>query len=121
MATLTFIPNAVNKNGTGGMSLGLDDISDEVKKDVEEVYKALKTNPGRVRVQFDSIAELNSYIAQMKAYCEQRPGGAIRFRKSPARDLPATAMDFRITDIPKEELQTQEIRNSVQDVKNSIK
>ena len=97
MAKLTFIPNAKAQGGTNG--LVLEDIPEEVRNDVEEVYAALKTNPGRMRVAFDTVAELNTYITQINAYCALRPAGEIRFRKSPSRGLSASAMDFRITDV----------------------
>ena len=117
MANLTFIPNASSK-GSAGLSLTMDDIPEDVRNDVEEVYKALKTNPGRMRVSFATLAELNTYIAQVTAYCQLRPEGEIRFRKSPSRGLPATTMDFRITDkqTPAEET-TEEIREAVTAVK----
>jgi hypothetical protein len=119
MANLTFIPNAVSKSSTG--TIALDDISDEVKKDVEEVYEALKTNPGRMRVNFDTVQQLNQYVAQVKEYCRQRPQGAIHFRKSPSRGLPATTMDFRIVDVPVNEEITQDIRTGVDAVKAAAK
>ena len=112
MANLTFIPNAVSKADTG---LTLEDIPQDVRDDCEEVYAALKTNPGRMRVAFDTLAELNTYIAQATAYCRLRPAGPIRFRKSPTRKLPATTMDFRITDLQTEnEEVTEGIRNATE-------
>ena len=115
MANLTFIPNT-SKSGTPALSL--EEIPQEVRNDVEEVYTALKTNPGRMRVQFDSLAELNTYIAQVTAYCALRPAGAIRFRKSPSRGLAKTTMDFRITDVQTDaEKTTEEIRENVEEVK----
>lgn len=116
MATLTFIPNAQSK-GTASAGMSLDDIPQEIRTDVEEVYTALKTNPGRMRVNFDTIAELNQYIAQVTAYCNLRPEGKLRFRKSPTRNLPATTMDFRITDVPPDEAVTDGIRQDVEAVK----
>jgi len=110
MALLKFIPNTPAKGSAG---LALEDIPDEVRKDAEEVYETLKTNPGRMRVEFATLAELNTYITQLTAYCKLRPAGPIRFRKSPTRDLPPTAMDFRITDLatPNEQV-TEEIRQA---------
>jgi hypothetical protein len=120
MATLQFIPNAVSK-GTTGLQLSLDDIPQEVKENAEEVYKTLKTNPGRIRVKFGSLVEMNQYVSQITTYCALRPEGAIRFRKSPSRGLEPTEMDFRITDIPVTEAQTEEIRDAVVAVKNTAK
>jgi hypothetical protein len=117
MAKLTFIPTAVGKST---LTLSLDDIPQDVKNDVEEVYKTLKTNTGRMRVEFPSVGELNAYVTQVTSYCAQRPAGRIRFRKSPSRGLPATAMEFRITDeLTPNEAEVASINESVQDVKNA--
>lgn len=120
MANLTFIPQATSKS-SGPRILSLDEIPDEVKKDAEEVYEALKTNTGRMSASFGSVVELNTYVAQMKAYCDQRPNGAIKFRRSPTRNLPATTMEFRITDIPEGEQATDGIRDAVESVKDAAK
>jgi hypothetical protein len=121
MATLQFIPNTSQKGGST-LQLSLDDIPQEVRNDIEEAYKVLKTNPGRMRANFPSIAELNAYITQAKAYCELRPDGAIRFRKSPSKGLPPTSMDFRITDVQTEnEAEVASINESVEAVKTAAK
>jgi hypothetical protein len=121
MANLQFIPQAASKSA-GQPMLTLDDVPDGVRKEVEEVYETLKTNPGRMRAAFDSLAELNTYISQVKAYCDLRPAGAIRFRKSPARNLKPTEMEFRITDLQTEnEKTTEEINNAVDAVKATAK
>jgi len=118
MANLTFVANTVSSTGT----IPLDQIPQEVKDDAEEVYKVLKTNHGRMKVDFPSVGELNAYIANLKAYCEQRPEGAIRFRKSPTRNLPKTSMEFRITDLETpEEATTNGIRQAVEEVKTTTK
>lgn len=121
MANLVFVPNATSAAKQSSM-IDLADIPDDVRKDAEEVYAALKTSPGRMRVEFNSIAELNTYIAQISAYCKQRPEGEIRFRKSPARKLKATEMEFRITDLlTKDEKETEEIRTATDNVKTAAK
>jgi hypothetical protein len=113
MALLTFIPNATSK--TTAITLGLDDVPEDVRKDGEDVYEALKTHAGSFHAKFDTVQELNLYIAQLKAYCENRPNGAIRFRKSPAKGLPANEMKFRITDVETaSERQTREIREAAE-------
>ena len=114
MANLQFIPaTSVSTVST----LNLDEIPQEIRDDAEQVYQALKTNPGRMRVNFDTIAELKAYETQIKAYCALRPGGKIRFRKSPTRELPKTSMDFRITDVTEGEEATEGIREAVEAVK----
>jgi len=126
MANLTFVPDS---GKTGTTRLTLDQISDEVKTDVEEVYKALKANPGRMRVSFPSVGELNAYEAQMKAYCELRPSGPLAYRKSPSRKLSPTnpnglkdtEMEFRISDVPAANADTVAINGAVADVKAAAK
>lgn len=121
MAQLRFIPQANPKSGSN-VTLTLDDVPQEVRDDVEEVYKTLKTQPGRMAVEFDTIAELNKYVAQVKAYCDLRPAGAIRFRKSPARNLKSTQMEFRITDLLTENEEiTEGIREATENVKTAAK
>jgi hypothetical protein len=121
MANLKFIPNAVSKS-SGGVQLSLEDIQADVRQEVEEVYETLKTNPGRMHAEFATLAELNTYIAQVTAYCALRPAGEIRFRKSPARGLKPTEMHFRITEkqTPNEKV-TEEIQTATEAVKTSAK
>ena len=118
MANLVFIPT---QSGATSTTLSLEDIPQEVRDNAEEVYLALKSNVGRMRVQFETIAELKAYEVQMKVYCKLRPGGEIRFRKSPTKDLPKTAMDFRITDVTAGEAATEEIRDAADEVKTAAK
>ena len=130
MANLKFIPNVKGTGDSGSMTL--DQISDEVKNDVEEVYKALKANPGRMAVEFPSVGELNAYLTQVKAYCELRPielGGPVYFRRSPTpklspknpNGLKPTQAEFRITDKTENEVATEEIRTAVDNVKDAAK
>lgn len=121
MAVLQFIPNNVSKS-SNGVQLSIEDIPEDVRKDVEEVYTTLKTNPGRMRAEFATLAELNTYIAQVTAYCALRPAGEIRFRKSPTRGLKPTQMDFRITDkLTPNEQTTEEIQQATEAVKVAAK
>lgn len=93
-----FVPTASASNTTAVLTL--EDIPQDVRDEVEEIYNALKTNPnGRMRAEFDTKEELAAYTTQVTSYCQVRPGGVIRFRKSPTKGLPETAMDFRITDV----------------------
>lgn len=120
MANLKFIPAASNK--AERVSIELKDIPQEVRDEVEETYTLMKTHPGRMHAEFDSLAELNAYVAQVRAYCDQRPDGPIRFRKSPSRGLPPTQMDFRIMELQTEdEKTTEEIRDAVDAVKAAPK
>lgn len=97
LGDITFVPT--NTNGGTGL-LDLSQVPDEVKTEVEEIYNGLKSNPnGRMRVGFETVDELNQYVLQVQSYCQQRPAGAIRFRKSPTRGLPENYMDFRISDV----------------------
>ena len=119
MANLVFIANTASKGSTG-VTLELEDIPQNVREEVEQAYEALKTNPGRFRAEFASLAELTTYVSQVTAYCALRPAGAIRFRKSPTRGLPPTTMDFRITELatPNEQA-TEEVRTAVENVKTA--
>ena len=123
MANLVFIANAVSSTPR---SLTLDDIPDEVKNDAEEAYKVLKAQNGRLRATFPTVADLNTYVKQMKAYCELREvdgkAAPISFRRSPTKGLKDTEMDFRVTDVktPNEQ-KTEEIREAVEAVKTAAK
>jgi hypothetical protein len=120
MANLQFIPTTSNKSGP--TLLTMDDVPQSVRDEVEEVYTVLKANPGRMRAAFDTLAEMNTYIAQVKAYCDLRPAGAIRFRKSPTKGLKPTEMEFRITDLQTENEKTvADINDAVDAVKDAAK
>lgn len=115
MAQLQFIATTKASSAT---DLTLDDIPDEIKTDVEQTYELLKTQQGRVRASFPSAGEAEKYVTLVKAYCDLRPNGAVRFRKSPTRNLPAGTIEFRITDLQTEnEVQVQDIRQAVENVK----
>lgn len=120
MANLQFIPQENSKSVPAQLSL--EEVPEEVRKEVEEVYATLKTNPGRMRVSFGTLAEMNTYESQVKAYCKLRPAGEIRFRRSPTKGLPKTTMDFRITDLlTANEEKTEEIREATEAVKTAAK
>lgn len=97
---LVFVP--VVQGSAASKWIHIDDVPDDVKAQVEEVYETLKTNPGRMAVAFATKADLLQYIRQVDSYCKQRPDGAIHFRKSPVRNQPENEMHFRITDKPTE-------------------
>jgi len=104
----TYVPN---QQTSAASTLAVDEIPEDVRNDCEAVYAALKQNPnGRMRVEFADKAEALRWIAVASAYCKIRPAGAVRFRRSPTRDLPENVIDFRITDIPKNG--TEEIREA---------
>lgn len=103
-----FIPTA---SPSGAAMLALSDIPEEVKREAEEIYTALKANDGRIRIEFDTKGEVTEYALQLNSYCTQRPaelGGPIRFRRSPSRGLADNVMDFRITDLPTPEEKAKE-------------
>lgn len=100
-----------NQTTTASSGLTVEEIPQDVRDDVEQVYAALKANPnGRMRVEFADKTEALRWIAVATAYCKIRPAGAIRFRRSPTRGLAENVVDFRITDIPKDG--TDEIREA---------
>lgn len=97
----TFVPTTTK---AGSILIPLEEIPEEIKAEVEAMYAGLKANPnGRMRIAFEKAEEVGEYVLQVTSYCEQRPEGAIRFRRSPTRNLPDTMVDFRISDLPKEE------------------
>lgn len=103
-----FIPT---QQAASTSTLTVEEIPEDIRKDVEEIYAALKQNPnGRMRVEFASKTEALQWVQVASTYCKIRPAGAIRFRRSPTRDLPDNVVDFRITDIPKNG--TEEIREA---------
>lgn len=111
----TFIP--LKGNSSPANTLDLDDIPQEVKDGVEEVYAALKSNPsGRMGIAFETPVEAQTFIAQVKSYCELRPAGPLYYRKSPVRGAKPNEVFFRITDVPKDNA-TEGIRQAVETVK----
>lgn len=87
-----FVPDT-----TGPQRTPLDEIPNNVKKYVEDVYAKQRKTPGRERASYDTEAELNAEWKQMVDYAAQRPQGVLRVRRSPTRNLPATTMEFRVT------------------------
>lgn len=67
---ITFVP-AVGKGGSASMPLDL--IPDDIKREVEEVYAALKTATGRMTVEYDTEDEVKDYRRHVEAYCKLRP------------------------------------------------
>lgn len=107
LGDLTFVATTTGKSGF--IPTPLDQIPDDVAKDAEEVYEALKGQPnGRIRVRFDTKKEADDYAQLLRSYCEQRPDGEIRFRRSPTRGLPDGVMDFRIVDKATEDAEAAE-------------
>jgi len=106
---LTFVPAATPSTFT----MDLDSIPQDIRDEVEQAYKAIKENRGAIRAEFDSKEELAQFENMVKAYCNLRPAGAIRYRRSPVKGMPETEMQFRITDLETpEEKATREIRQA---------
>jgi len=100
MARLNFTAIAPT-DASGAKGIALEDIPEDVRLDIEEVYATMKQNPAlRMRTpEFGSKQEALGWQTLAAAYCAVRPGGAIAFRRSPTRGLPETQFDFRVTDI----------------------
>lgn len=119
----TFVPTAAAAGGNAGLTL--EDIPQDIKDDIEEVYAYLKTNPaGRMRTPafVDSNGNPSkqnalAWQAMATAYCRLRPAGEIRFRKSPTKGLPDHIFDFRVTDLV--DNGTNGIRDAVEAAKAS--
>jgi hypothetical protein len=120
VANLTFVPSTTGSSVNP--TLTLDEIPQDVRDEVEQVYKILKDNIGRMHVEFESDGELKKYITYVTTYCKIRPAGELRFRKSPKRNAKPGEMEFRITDLetPNEKT-TEEIRETVEKVKATAK
>lgn len=117
---VTFVPES--KPQTGAATLTLDQIPQEVRDEVEEMYANLKTVAGRFHVEYDTKEEVAAYMRQVIAYCALRPAGAIRFRKSPTRNLPDNQMDFRIVDLKTEtEAANDDATNAVRTATDAVK
>ena len=118
MARLTFVPVTASVSSTAS-DLTLEDIPEDVRLDVEDVYNYIKANPtARMRTpQFTSKTEALAWQAMATAYCAVRPGGPIAFRRSPTRGLPDTQFDFRIKDLPDASNGTNAVRDAVQAAK----
>lgn len=82
---------------TGPQRVPLDEIPDDLKAFVEDVFRRQSKAPGRERVVYDSDVERDQEFKQMADYVAQRPAGILKIRRSPSKDLPAHAMDIRIT------------------------
>ncbi len=98
---VSYIPTAADKGSVA--IIPASEIPQEVIAEVEEIYAALKANPnGRMRAEFDTKAELTTYMTQLVSYCNQRQVNGVpsplRFRKSPTKGLAETVMDYRISD-----------------------
>jgi hypothetical protein len=98
---ISYVPTAPDRGSVA--TIPAAEIPVDVIAEVEEVYAALKANPnGRMRAEFDTKAELNTYMTQVMSYCRQRQVNGelapLRFRKSPTKNLPETTMDYRIGD-----------------------
>lgn len=111
---LVFIP-AAQPTAFAGKTLTVDDIPADIRADVEEAYTTLKAIPGRIRAEFDNAEEIREFEAMVKAYCEIRPAGKLSYRRSPARNLPDTTIDYRITDFEtKAERETRQLREAAE-------
>jgi len=105
----TFIPST----SPTPITTTLESIPQEIRDEVEQIYAALKLADGRFTVEYDTEQEVAEYEKMVKAYCKVRPGGEIRYRRSPAKGLPKTTIQFRIVDIPAEkEAATQAIQDA---------
>lgn len=115
MARLNFTAVQATSASSAGEGLTLEDIPEDVRLDVEEVYKFCKENPtARMRTpQFASKTEALAWQAMATAYCALRPAGAIAMRRSPTRGLPDTQFDFRIKDLPDATNGTNAVRDAV--------
>lgn len=88
----TFVPDQ-----TGPYVTPLNEIPEDVKKYVEEVYARQRKTSGRERAEYDTEAEKNAEWKLICDYVAQRPQGILSARRSPTRNKEATVMEFRIS------------------------
>lgn len=114
--TLSFVPKSSPSSSTAPVAL--DDIPQDIKDQVEEVYTVLKTNEGNMHVEFPTKMEMLAYERLVKSYCELRPAGPIHYRRSPVRNQPEGHANFRITDVPTKNAEVaKDINDGVKAVK----
>jgi len=107
-------------------TVNLDAIPQEIRDEVESMYKLQKTNPnGRFHVTFDTKQELLQWASMAARYCELRPadlGGPIRIRKSPTRKLADNVGEWKVTDVNVEsDKATEAIKDGVKAVESAAK
>lgn len=118
----TFIPTA----SPAPTVMPLDSIPQEIRNEIEEMYAALLKADGRFQITFDTKQEVAEYEKMVKAYCslrvdEKGAPAPIRYRRSPAKGLGETTIQFRIVDIPVEkEKATADIREATEAVKDAV-
>lgn len=88
----TFVPDQ-----TGPYVTPLNEIPEDVKRYVEEVYDRQRKTPGRERAEYDTEAEKNAEWKFIVDYCAQRPKGILAARRSPTRGKSVNVMEFRLT------------------------
>lgn len=79
---LSFIPAL-----TGPGIVPLSEIPEDIVSDIEEAYAALANSNGRIRAEFDTKEEADLFCRYAASYVAQRPEGALKFRRSPTREL----------------------------------
>lgn len=86
---------------TGDEQVALEDIPDDLKEFVEDVYNRQRKTPGRERVTYDSDKERDAEYKLIRDYIAQRPQGVLKVVRAPSKDLPAHTMDLRFSaDLP---------------------
>lgn len=93
------------------------DTADEVKAYRRQVESYCKNRPedvATIRGYFDGVPAEEIADTFGKKTLEEAivKGGPIRFRQSPVKDQPDTMIDFRIVDLPKEDPNTNVIREA---------
>jgi hypothetical protein len=78
------------------------EIPEQVKAEVESLYKELSTHPGtEAHLAFDTEDERIEWVRAARSYCGTRAKGALRLRQLPSKNLPANEVRVNITnDLP---------------------
>jgi len=74
------------------------DVSEQTKKEVEEVFATLVSKPGsEAHLAFGTPDELTKWMREARAYCKTRKAGALRIRQLPSANLPDNEVRVNIT------------------------
>lgn len=112
---LTFVPKQTSAPTDN--TVPLEEIPQELRNQVEEVYTTLKQYDGNMHAEFPSKQEMLRWERLVKSYVAQRPAGPIHYRRSPVRNQAEGHVNFRITDVPTKNAEVAEgIKEAVKKV-----
>jgi hypothetical protein len=96
---MSFKVRVVEAPQTAARKSATIEIPEAVKMEIETVYRQLSEKPGSEgMIEFDSVEVMDETLAQIRAYCDTREAGELKFRKLPSKgkNLPETSVRFQI-------------------------